>query len=273
MPAIAAGPDGNMWFAEQEPAEPTVPDHQAIGLLGVGAPAALQAGPSVAGTAQAGSSLTCQGAAWSPWAGPEPSLSELPFDGYRWLLDGNTIPGQTGQGFTPTAADVGAQISCSVTVTYPLLAVTASATSAAVTIDPAPITSPAPLPAVATVSIPRQTDRVATSGTLDVTVDCTGAPCSGTIELLVKVRKTTGRGRRRRTRTVPTKIAGTSFSDLPVGVHRVLLKLGTAGRALLRHDGYKLASTASARYLSSGTTHALATGAVELKGKKKPKKK
>jgi streptogramin lyase len=269
VPAIAAGADGNMWFAEQEPAEPTLPDHQAIGLLGVGAPAALQAGPTAAGSAQAGSPLTCQGAAWSPWAGPEPSLSEFAFDGYRWLLGGNAIPGQTGQNFALTAADVGTQISCSVTVTYPLLAVTASATSAAVSVDPAPITPPTPLPAVATVKIPRQTDRVAASGTLDVTVDCTGAPCSGSIELLVKVRKTTGRGRRRRTRTVPTKIAGTSFSDLPVGVHSVSLKLGTAGRALLRHHGYKLASTGSARYLSSGSTHATATGAVELKGKRK----
>ena len=269
--AIAAGPDGNMWFAEQLSIEPTVPE-QAIGLLGVGAPAALQAGPSVAGTAQAGSPLTCQGAAWSPWAGPEPSLDEFPFDGYRWLLDGSAIPGQTGQGFTPTAADVGAQISCSVTVTYPLLAVTASATSAAVTVDPAPPIAPPALPP-ATVRIPRQTDRVAASGNLDVAVDCTGAPCSGSIELLVKVRKTTGKGRRRRTRTVPTKVAGASFSDLTVGVHRLPLKLGATGRALLKHHGYKLASTGSARYLSSGTTYAIATGTVALAGKKKSRKK
>jgi hypothetical protein len=155
VPAIAAGSDGNMWFAEQEPAEPTVAGHQAIGLLGVGAPAAPQASPTVAGSGQAGTPLTCQGATWSPWAGPEPSL--------------------------------------------------------------------------------------------------------------VKLRKTTGKGRKRKTRTVPTKIAGASFSGLPVGVHRVKLKLGPTGRALLRHDGYKLAGTASARYLSSGSTHALATGAVVLR--------
>jgi streptogramin lyase len=272
--AIAAGPDGNMWFAEQLSIEPTVPE-QAIGVLGVGAPAALQAGPTAAGSGQAGSPLTCQGATFSPWAGPEPSLGEFPFDGYRWLLGGSAIPGQSSQSFTPPAADVGGQVSCSVTVTYPLLAVTASATSAAVTLSPAPpspIVPPAPLP-MATVKLPRQTDRVAASGTLDVTVDCTGAPCSGTVELLAKVKQTTRRGRRSRTRTVPTKIAGASFSDLPVGVHRVALKLGTAGRALLRHAGYKLATTARARYLSSGTTYALATGAVELKGKKKSKKK
>jgi streptogramin lyase len=275
VPAIAAGPDGNMWFTEQEPAEPTVPDHQAIGLLGVGAPAALQTSPTVAGSGQAGSPLTCQGAAWSPWAGPEPSLSEFGFDGYRWLLGGSAIPGQSSQSFTPGAADVGAQISCSVTVTYPLLAVTASATSAAVTVAPAPPSSiipPAPIPAAATVRIPRQSDRVAASGTLDVTINCTGAPCSGTIALLVKVRKRTGKGKRRRTRLVSTKIAGASFSDLPVGVHRVALKLDSAGRALLKHDGDKLAGIASARYLSSGTSYALATGAVELRGKQ-PKKR
>jgi streptogramin lyase len=275
---VAPGPDGNIWFTEQEPAEPTVPDHQAIGLLGVGAPPALQTPPTVAGSGQAGSALTCQGAAWSPWAGPEPSLLEFGFDGYHWLLAGNAIPGQTGQEFTPTAADVGAQISCSVTVTYPLLAVTVSAASASVTIAPAavippvaPTPEPEPEPA-AVVEIPGQTDRVAASGALNVTVDCTSAPCSGSIELLAKIRKRTGRGRKRRTKTVSTKLAAAAFSDLSIGVDKVSLKLDSTGQALLRHDRYELTGIASARYLSSGSTYAVATGAVKLRGKK-PRKR
>ena len=40
--------------------------------------------------------------------------------------------GATGQSYTPTAADAGHQLSCKATVTYPLLVVTASATSTAV---------------------------------------------------------------------------------------------------------------------------------------------
>ena len=50
----------------------------------------------------------------------------------QWLLNGTAIAGATGQSYTPVAADVGKQLSCTVTATYPLLHVTVSATSAAV---------------------------------------------------------------------------------------------------------------------------------------------
>jgi hypothetical protein len=75
---------------------------------------------------------TCAGDVWSTWAGQQPSHNAYGFDGYRWLLDGNPITGATGQSYTPTAADAGHELSCKVTVTYPLLVVTASATSTAV---------------------------------------------------------------------------------------------------------------------------------------------
>jgi hypothetical protein len=52
------------------------------------------------------------------------------------LRDGRPIAGQTGQTYTPSTGDVGQQLSCTVTVTYPLLNVTVSATSAAVTVIP-----------------------------------------------------------------------------------------------------------------------------------------
>jgi hypothetical protein len=57
--------------------------------------------------------------------------NEFGFDGYRWLRDGSPIAGQTGHSYTPTTGDVGHQLSCAVTVTYPLLEVTDSAASAA----------------------------------------------------------------------------------------------------------------------------------------------
>ena len=61
-------------------------------------------------------------------------MSAFSFDGYQWLRDGSTIAGATAQAYTPVAGDVGHTLSCTVTVTYPLLHTTASATSAEVTV-------------------------------------------------------------------------------------------------------------------------------------------
>src|SRR5262249_49708928 len=71
---------------------------------------------------------------WANWAGQQPLVGGFVFDGFRWLLDGNAIAGQLAQSFTPPAGDVGHQLSCAATVTYPLLDVTTSATSAAVNV-------------------------------------------------------------------------------------------------------------------------------------------
>ena len=78
------------------------------------------------------------------------------FDGYQWLLDGSPLAGETSQAYTPAGAEVGHQLSCRVTVTYPLpLLVTTAATSAPVTVlasGPRPI-PPSPPPVKATVEI------------------------------------------------------------------------------------------------------------------------
>jgi hypothetical protein len=60
--------------------------------------------------------------------------SFLGFDGYQWLRDSSVIAGATLQSYVPVAGDVGHELSCTVTVTYPLLRTTTSATSAAVTV-------------------------------------------------------------------------------------------------------------------------------------------
>jgi streptogramin lyase len=141
---IAPGPDGNMWFTDEGTTK-------AIGLFGLGVPPASQAPPVVTGAGQVGSQLDCGGASWSAWAGQQPSASAFAFDGYQWLLDGRALAGQTAQTYTPTAAEVGHQLACSATVTYPLLHVTVSATSAGLTVSPgpvppAPVTPVSPLP-------------------------------------------------------------------------------------------------------------------------------
>jgi streptogramin lyase len=135
---IAPGPDGNMWFVDKGTTK-------AVGLAGVGVPSASQSPPVISGAAQVGSQLLCQGASWSSWASLQPSTSMFGFDGYQWLLDGHPF-GQSGQSYTPTAAEVGHQLACSVTATYPLLNVTVTASSAGVTVSPAPVVSPPPAP-------------------------------------------------------------------------------------------------------------------------------
>jgi streptogramin lyase len=170
---IAPGADGNLWFTENTASK--------VGLVGAGAPAASLAAPSIAGTPQPGDQLSCQGALWSVWAGQQPSLSGFGFDGYRWLRDGSSIAGAVSQSYTPVTADIGHQISCRLTVTYPLLSTTTSAVSSPVIpipLTPTPLTPP-PLGATLT--------SISTSGaTATLRISCAGAPnqvCQGPITL------------------------------------------------------------------------------------------
>jgi hypothetical protein len=131
-------PDGNLWFADGGPTK-------AIGRIGAGAPTALLAPPTLSGAGRAGSHESCQSAQWSIWAGVGPSGGLYPFDSYQWLLDGIPIAGQTAQSYTPVTGDVGHQLACRQTVTYPLpLLVTTSATGAAIRVQPAITVPPTP---------------------------------------------------------------------------------------------------------------------------------
>ncbi|HEX4563757.1 MAG TPA: hypothetical protein VH115_04820, partial [Solirubrobacteraceae bacterium] len=128
---IVPGADGNVWFAESEAGR--------IGRLGAGAAEALLSAPAIAGGGQQGSAQTCT-VAWSTWDSLQPQPSLLGFDGYHWLLEGAPIA--SGQTYTPTVADIGHKLACSVTATYPLpLLVSSVATSApiVVTAPPTPV--------------------------------------------------------------------------------------------------------------------------------------
>lgn len=120
---VAPGADGNVWFVEAKSGK--------IGRIGTGAPEAAAAAPTLAGNLMAGSPQQCN-ATWATWASLQPSSSLFGFDGYSWSLGGAQVA--TGQSLTPIAADIGDQLTCSETVSYPLIDVTASATSAPATV-------------------------------------------------------------------------------------------------------------------------------------------
>jgi sugar lactone lactonase YvrE len=143
---LRTGPDGNLWFTDNGAP-------QSIGQFGVGAPAASITAPAVAGSGKEGTPHACAGDTWSNWSGQQPSRTAYGFDGYRWLRDGAVIAGQTSPAYTPTADDVGHQLSCTVTVTYMLFPTTVSAASSAVLVreaTPPVLTLPSAIVANAT---------------------------------------------------------------------------------------------------------------------------
>jgi len=158
---IAAGRDGNLWFTDAD---------DAIGRIGSGAPPALEAPASVSGARVNGSAEACDTLS-SSWAGYAPSALLYPFDGYSWLRDRTAIAGQTAPRHISTASrhistasrhistasrhistagDAGPRLACRVTVSYPL-PFSVTATSAAITVQPA--APPPPTPALSALNI------------------------------------------------------------------------------------------------------------------------
>ncbi len=128
-----------------------------------------------------------------------------------------------------------------------------------------------PAPVVSSLTIPKQTDQVNGKGDLSVVVDCSGVKCTGDLALLAKFKKTTGKGKKKKTKIVVQTIGTASFNSLALGVDTLSIKLNSHGKSLLAIGGYKLSSTASASYLS-GSVFKAATGTVKLKGHKPSKK-
>jgi hypothetical protein len=266
---ISPAADGSMWFATVDKSV------RRVGSIGTGAPPASQTPPTVSGPDQVGGTLSCDGASWSSWAGQQPSTGAYAFDGYTWTLDGQPIAGQSAQTLPVSAADAGQQVACTATATYRLLDVSVNATSAPVSIAAAPSPSPPPpaKPTPSALALGHQTDRVTGHGALHVTLDCSGAPCSGTVELIYKTKVTTGKGKHRRTKTKSVTIATAAFSSLALGADKVSLKLTRQGLGLLEHDGYRLGASAHVSYTTSGAAKATVAGAVTLVGTKpKPKR-
>ncbi len=125
---ITAGADGSIWFTEAYPSR--------IGEINIGEAPASLAAPAIVGGGQVGVPQTCAGAQWSSFDFQQGLPSLFSFDGYRWLLNGSAIVGQTADSFTPTAGEEGQALTCSETVTYPITDVSAVPMSAAVPVIP-----------------------------------------------------------------------------------------------------------------------------------------
>jgi streptogramin lyase len=120
---IAAGPDGNMWFGDLLDGE--------IGHISTGYTGPSLAAPSVSGSGRVGTSQTCDAGQWATWAGQQPVEAS-----WQWLVAGSPLAGATGSSYVPRTSEVGSTLACSETVTYRLLAVTTSATSASIKVLP-----------------------------------------------------------------------------------------------------------------------------------------
>lgn len=94
---------------------------------------------------------------------------------------------------------------------------------------PAPPAPPAP--PVSSLTIPNQTDQVNGKGDLSVVLDCSNVKCTGDLELLAKFKKTTGKGKKKKTKIVVQTIGTASFNSLALGVDTLSIKLNSHGKS------------------------------------------
>jgi streptogramin lyase len=128
--AIAPGADGNLWFTES--------NRNNIARVGAGVLEPLVGALAVAGNHEAGTAQACA-ATWATWAGLQPAIV-FGFDRYTFYLNGVPVQSSASPVFIPSLAQVGYQLSCTATLTYPLMNVTTSAASAPVPVIPPPPT-------------------------------------------------------------------------------------------------------------------------------------
>ena len=129
--AIAPGADGNLWFTES--------NRNNIARIGSGVLEPLVGALAVAGNHEAGTAQACA-ATWATWAGLQPLSTVFGFDRYTFYLNGVPVQSSASPAFTPSLAQVGYQLSCTATLTYPLMNVTTSGASVAVPVIPPPPT-------------------------------------------------------------------------------------------------------------------------------------
>jgi len=102
--------------------------------------------PTIAGTVSAGQQVTCNAGTWSETTSTE---------AFTWALNGTAVTGARSKTLNLTGAQVGGSLTCTIAVTSTRGAA-GSATSAAVTVNPAPLTVLAAASIVGTPTVGQQ---------------------------------------------------------------------------------------------------------------------
>jgi hypothetical protein len=147
--------------------------------------------PRVTGNATVGGTLTCEEGSYS--GVPAPALS------VEWLREGEAVAGATSTTYTVQTADAGHQLQCKVTATNLMGWLWVKTAGIRIPVPPPvtpPTTPPAPptsptggvLPSITVVPRVTAASRVLTSHhRTTVRLDCSGGPCKGTLQLLLRV--------------------------------------------------------------------------------------
>ena len=180
--------------------------------------------PVVTGAPALGQTLQCAIGSWT-------GIPKLVYT-QQWLRDGTAIAGATTAAYVVQAGDVGHGLACQVTATNELGSASAISNTLAV---PAPVAGLAPPPTKVVPAILLAAARIAVSGhSASVPLKCTGAPCTGSIELTerVKVIERHG-GKRTKSRQETLVLAKGSYSLAMGAGASIAVRLTAVGRSAL----------------------------------------
>ena len=245
-------------FSESEstPVKVTAPEGDALNVDAV-LPALPRriVSPRVIGTAAVGGTLTCEEGAYG--GVPAPTLS------VQWLREGEPIEGATSPSYTVQQADAGQQLQCKVTASNLMgslwvktFGVPIPVPVPATTSQTAPTSPSSPsggvLPSITVVPVVTAASNVITAhNRTTVRQKCSGGPCKGTLELLLRVVSH---------HHASTLVLGTGSFSLQAGASStVVVHLNAAGRSRLAHDAHRAVAAKLKVSLHGGatTTHSV----------------
>jgi hypothetical protein len=198
--------------------------------------------PVASGTLAVGQTLSCSTGSWTG----EGPLTPLTYT-YQWLRGATPISGATGSTYTIQSADQGQSLSCQVTATNKYLS--ANATSNTLSVP----TAPPPPPPTPQVTISTSKIVLSSHGSGHVSIDCKGAPCSGTIEVTEQVITKHRNHRGRLISHKETVVLGTGSYALAAGQDGTFaIHVTKRGKILLSHARHHRLTVALVVSVSSG---------------------